>query len=64
MNQTYIGTGVAFEVFNILQKEYGFHYVLQPPKVNTFEGEGGAKQMLLDGVSFYSCLVFTFHKCI
>nr|WJJ63350.1 ionotropic receptor 76b [Pachyrhinus yasumatsui] len=47
-----IGTGVAFDIIRILQKEYGFQYKLVSPDDDVFEPPkdnlGGVKNMLLN----------------
>ncbi|CAG9761963.1 unnamed protein product [Ceutorhynchus assimilis] len=53
-NGTLVGTGVAFDILEILRKEYGFKYVLKAPEHNVFEPvngkKGGVRNMLLDKV--------------
>lgn len=59
-NNTPVGTGVAFDILNILQREYGFKYVLQIPDDNIFEpidgDKGGVRNMLLNKVT--NCHLF------
>ncbi|KAL1509194.1 hypothetical protein ABEB36_003967 [Hypothenemus hampei] len=51
---TLVGTGVAFDVLHILQKEYGFNYTIKIPEENVFNEEGndkGIRNMLLKKVA-------------
>ncbi|XP_030750751.1 glutamate receptor ionotropic, delta-2 [Sitophilus oryzae] len=51
-NGTLIGTGVAFDIVKILQKEYKFSYTLVKPDDDMFEPSdgknGGVKEMLIN----------------
>ncbi|XP_066146815.1 glutamate receptor ionotropic, delta-2 [Euwallacea fornicatus] len=50
-NGSYVGRGVAFDVFNIIQKLYGFNYIVVPPNSTSFDPdeEDGLRPLLING---------------